>query len=123
MAVDEQEGPLEKIKDLFTQKPEDRAYEDAGGDDDVPEEDRTDDPKADAKRFALAAGEEDPYPDYTPAADEAVAVPVETTYVDTSAGVPVDDTPAPTADETATEVDFPDSGEDDDGVPSVGRSA
>lgn len=64
MAVDKNEGFFEKAKDFFTQKPSDRSYEDAGGDDRVPEEKRTDDPKADANKYARENGEEVPYPDH-----------------------------------------------------------
>lgn len=62
MAVDKNESPVEKVVEFFTQGPEDRAYENAGGDDRVPQEQRTDDPKADANTYALANGEDAPYP-------------------------------------------------------------
>lgn len=93
MAVDKGEGIVEKVKDFFTQTPEDRAYEDAGGDDRVPEADRTEDPKADANAFAVSEGEAAPYPDYIPEADK---VPAEVV----GEGVPVDASPAPTVEET-----------------------
>lgn len=64
MAVDENEGVFEKVKDFFWQGPDDRSYEDAGGDDRVPEDQRTNDPKADANKYAREHGEEVPYPDY-----------------------------------------------------------
>lgn len=64
MATNDKEGFLEKSKEFFTQTPEDRKYEEAGGDDRIPLHERTDDPKADAKRFAAAQGERDPYPEY-----------------------------------------------------------
>ena len=70
MAVDKDESAFEKVKDFFTQKPEDRAYEDLGGDDRVPMNERTDDPKADANRYAHEAGEELPYPGYQPEKSE-----------------------------------------------------
>lgn len=63
MAVDGQEGIGEKVAEFFTQGPEDRAYEDAGGDSRVPAADRTDNPKADANAFAASNGEELPYPE------------------------------------------------------------
>lgn len=66
MGVDGNEGFGERVKEFFTQTPEDREYEDRGGDQRVPVEDRTDDPKADAKRLAAANGEDDPHPDYNP---------------------------------------------------------
>lgn len=64
MAVDENENVFEKVKDFFWQGPDDRSYEDAGGDDRVPEDQRTNDPKADANKYARENGEEVPYPDY-----------------------------------------------------------
>lgn len=64
MAVDKNESPVEKIKDFFLQGPEDRSYEEQGGDDRVPVAERTNDPKADANRFSLANGEEAPYPEH-----------------------------------------------------------
>lgn len=64
MAVNENEGLGDKIVDFFTQKPEDHEYEKEGGDDRVPHHERTDDPKADANRFAQAAGEPLPYPNH-----------------------------------------------------------
>lgn len=64
MAVDKNENVFEKAKDFFWQGPDDRAYEDAGGDDRVPKEERTNDPKADANKYALANGEDAPYPDH-----------------------------------------------------------
>ena len=64
MAVNKNESIGDKVVDFFTQKPEDHEYEKAGGDDRVPMHERTDDPKADANRFARAAGEEIPYPDH-----------------------------------------------------------
>lgn len=120
MAVDDKEGPLEKIKDFFTQKPEDRAYEDNGGDDRVSEADRTDDPKADAKAYAASVGEDDPYPDYTPSVTTESPAADGDTLVDTSGGVPVDATPTPTPEETSTPVEFP--GEGQPGYQAEGRS-
>lgn len=70
MPVNDKEDVGQKIVDFFTQKPEDHTYEAAGGDDRVPLHERTDDPKADANRFSLAAGEPLPYPGY----DEGEAV-------------------------------------------------
>ena len=64
MAVDKNEGIFEKVKDFWWQGPSDRAYEDAGGDDRIPEDERTDDPKADANKYARDNGEEIPYPDH-----------------------------------------------------------
>lgn len=64
MAVDKEEGVLEKVGEFVTQKPEDRAYEDEGGNSEVPVEQRTDDPKADANRYAREQGDEPPYPDH-----------------------------------------------------------
>lgn len=64
MAVDKNESLGEKIKDFWWQGPSDRAYEDAGGDDRVPEDQRTDDPKADANKYAREHGEDAPYPDH-----------------------------------------------------------
>lgn len=64
MAVDENESAWEKIKDFWWQKPNDHSYEDEGGDDRVPEKERTNDPKADANKFARENGEEPPYPEY-----------------------------------------------------------
>lgn len=62
MAVDKNENIFEKAKDFFWQSPGDRSYEDAGGDDRVPEDQRTDDPKADANKYARENGLEEPYP-------------------------------------------------------------
>lgn len=62
MAVDENEGVFEKVKDFFWQGPDDKAYEDAGGDDRVPEDQRTNDPKADANKYARENGLDEPYP-------------------------------------------------------------
>lgn len=64
MAVDKDEGIIEKVKDFFWQNPEDRSYEDAGGDDRVPTDERTNDPKSDANKYARDRGEEIPYPNY-----------------------------------------------------------
>lgn len=64
MAVDKDENVFQKAKDFFWQGPGDRSYEDAGGDDRVPEGERTNDPKADANKYALDNGEEAPYPDH-----------------------------------------------------------
>ena len=77
MAVDKDEGPLEKVKDFFLQTPEDRSYEDAGGDDRVPEEERTNDPKADANRYAKEHGEEEPYPNHVNPTDTVSGDPGE----------------------------------------------
>jgi hypothetical protein len=71
MAVDGEEGIVEKVKEFFTQTPEDRAYEDAGGDDRVPEAERTDNPEADANKYAVEHGEDKPYPDIEEQATEA----------------------------------------------------
>lgn len=64
MAVDKNENIFQKAKDFFWQGPDDRSYEDAGGDDRVPEDQRTNDPKADANKYARENGEEIPYPDH-----------------------------------------------------------
>lgn len=71
MAVNSKEGIFEKTKDFFTANPADWKYEKAGGDDRVPVSERTNDPKADAKKYARENGEEDPYPDYTPGGTDA----------------------------------------------------
>lgn len=68
MGVNEDEGFGKKVKDFFTQKPEDHDYQKKGGDDRVPEGERTDDPQADANRYAVAHGEELPYPEHPSAA-------------------------------------------------------
>lgn len=76
MAVDKNEGFGEKVKDFFWQNPDDRSYEDAGGDDRVPENQRTNDPKDDANKYAQAAGEPLPYPDHVNPSDaDMKAVP------------------------------------------------
>ena len=75
MAVDKNEGFFEKAKDFWTQGPEDRAYEDAGGDDRVPKEQRTNDPKADANKFAQDNGEEPPYPNHVNPTDAVTGDP------------------------------------------------
>lgn len=82
MAVDGKEGFVEKVTEFFTQGPEDRAYEDAGGDARVPEADRTDDPQADANAFAVAEGEEVPYPDLAPEPEAADVVSEEAVVVE-----------------------------------------
>lgn len=74
VAVDKNEGFIEKVKDFFWQGPEDRSYEDAGGDDRVPEDERTNDPKADANKYARDHGEEIPYPDHANPTDVATGI-------------------------------------------------
>lgn len=85
MAVNGREKPGEKVIEFFTQSPEDRAYEKAGGDARVPQEKRAGDPHGEARRFALVNGEEDPYPDEAPLApveDDDAEVVVEESQED-----------------------------------------
>lgn len=77
MAVDKDEGPFEKVKDFFWQGPGDRSYEDQGGNDQVPEEQRTNDPKADANKFAKDNGKESPYPNHVNPTDAVTGEPGE----------------------------------------------
>lgn len=77
MAVDKDEGPLEKVKDFFWQTPEDRSYENEGGDDRVPEEERTNDPKSDANQYAKEHGEDKPYPGHVNPTDTVSGDPGE----------------------------------------------
>lgn len=63
MATNENEGLGEKVKEFFTQTPEDRSYEDAGGDSRVPEAERHGDPTGEANAYAAANGEDLPYPE------------------------------------------------------------
>lgn len=62
MAVNEKEGFGEKVKEFFTQNPDDHEYEKAGGDSRVPKEQRKGDPKREANSYAVSHGEEPPYP-------------------------------------------------------------
>lgn len=66
MATNNREGFVEKVTEFFTQNPADHKYEEEGGDSRVPAEERTNDPKSDARKYALAHGEDDPYPDMPP---------------------------------------------------------
>lgn len=66
MATDNKESPVEKAVEFFTQGPDDREYEGQGGDDRVPKDQRTSDPKADANKYAQSQGEKLPYPDHAP---------------------------------------------------------
>lgn len=69
MATNNQESPFERVKEFFLQGPEDRKYEEAGGDADVPKERRTADPHADANAWAREQGKDLPYPGH-PSAQE-----------------------------------------------------
>lgn len=73
MAVNSKESLVEKAVELFTQKPEDHEYEERGGDSRVPAAERTDNPKADANRYAVSLGEDKPYSDAEVADAEVVA--------------------------------------------------
>lgn len=53
MATNEHEGFGERVAEFFTQKPEDRQYEESGGDAAIPAELRTDDPVADVQRWTV----------------------------------------------------------------------
>lgn len=66
MATNNKESFGEKVTEWFTQSPEDRAYEEKGGDGRVPQEDRQGNPRAEARHFAYVNGEEDPYPEDGP---------------------------------------------------------
>ncbi len=77
MATDNKEGLVEKVKDFFTQRPDDHAYENHGGDDRVPPEKRTADPKADANEHAASAGEDLPYPGHERTTSEPWVTPAD----------------------------------------------
>lgn len=63
MSTNNKESTFEKVTEFFTQSPEDRAYEKAGGDGRVPQADRQGNPRQEARHFARVNGEEDPYPE------------------------------------------------------------
>lgn len=73
MAVDGKEGPLKKVKDFFWQDPEEKSYQDQGGDDRVPEADRHGNPLHEANDYAAKHGEPLPYPELAEGADGAAA--------------------------------------------------
>lgn len=66
MAVNGKESIAERVGEWFTQSPEDRSYEEAGGDASVPQEMRKGDPRREAREFAHANGQPDPYPEDGP---------------------------------------------------------
>ena len=73
MAVNDKESFGEKVKEFFLQNPEDREYEEQGGDARIPVEDRTESPRLDARKYALSIDEEDPYPEDGPLDGGALA--------------------------------------------------
>jgi len=70
MATNNTESWGEKAVEYFTQTKEDREYEKAGGDDRVPEAERRGNPRKEARQYAQAHGEDDPYPEDGPLDDQ-----------------------------------------------------
>lgn len=64
MAAGSRQGRWEKFKEFFTQGPADFEYEEAGGDAETPEAERTNDPLADANEYARGVGEPVPWPSH-----------------------------------------------------------
>lgn len=71
MAVNKDEGIIEKAVEFFTQAPEDHRYEELGGDAKIPVDQRTDNPMLDANNYAEAHPSE--YPEGKPYSDEQIA--------------------------------------------------
>lgn len=66
MATNKTESLFEKITEFFTQHKHDYEYEKNGGDSRVPKKDRHGDPHREARLYARAHDEEDPYPEDGP---------------------------------------------------------
>lgn len=73
MAVNKKEDFLKKVKDFFWQGPKDHSYQDEGGDDRVPPQDRHGKPLHEANAYAAAHGEPLPYPEVKDEAVDAAA--------------------------------------------------
>lgn len=69
MGTNNKESFGEKVTEFFTQHKDDHQYEKDGGDSRVPEEARLGDPRQEARAYAHANGESDPYPEDGPLAD------------------------------------------------------